>query len=221
MSQRFLETVECPYCLSKGDFEFWDSVNVDLNPELRERLFNEELFVYHCDKCGHDSMVPYGMIYHDMTHGFMLFFDFEKSPDSEHDDLILPDPEQMGVRNNYIFRIVYGLDALKEKILILEHELNDVAIERMKYFISHVTYPDLTENGYELYFVGERYTGKGYDKKSIVFYYQDDKELDMEIEVSKDEYYEYCLACEVDPRMSVSKCQCVDAEWMDLQLKEE
>ena len=111
--------------------------------------------------------------------------------------------------------------ALKEKILILEHELNDVAIERMKYFISHVTYPDLTENGYELYFVGERYTGKGYDKKSLVFYYQDDKELDMEIEVSKDEYYEYCLACEVDPRMSVSKCQCVDAEWMDLQLKEE
>ena len=50
--------MECPYCLSKGDFEFWDSVNVDLNPELRERLFNEELFVYHCDKCGHDSMVP-------------------------------------------------------------------------------------------------------------------------------------------------------------------
>lgn len=43
----------------------------------------------------------------------------------------------------------------------------------------------------------------------------------MEIEVSKDEYYEYCLACEVDSRMSVSKCQCVDAEWMDLQLKEE
>ena len=63
--------------------------------------------------------------------------------------------------------------------------------------------------------------GSSYDKKSLVFYYQDDKELDMEIEVSKDEYYEYCLACEVDPRMSVSKCQCVDAEWMDLQLKEE
>ena len=151
----------------------------------------------------------------------MLFFDFDRSSDCEYEELELPDPEAMGVKQGYVFRIVYGLNALKEKILILEHELNDVAIERMKYFISHVTYPDLAENGYVLYFIGERSVGKGYDKKSLVFYYQNDKEQDMEIEVPLENYYEYCLACEVDPRMSVSKCQCVDAEWMDQQLKKE
>lgn len=34
MSQVKRETIECPNCHRKGEFELWDSVNVDLDTEL-------------------------------------------------------------------------------------------------------------------------------------------------------------------------------------------
>ena len=76
MSQLRKETIECPHCHQEGKFDLWTSVNVDLDPELREKIFSEELFMYHCPHCGKVTGIPAGTLYHDMTHGFMIFFDF-------------------------------------------------------------------------------------------------------------------------------------------------
>jgi hypothetical protein len=76
MSEVKKETIICPHCQAKGKMDIWNSVNVDLDPKLREKIFNEELFLYHCPNCGETTGVPYGTLYHDMTHHFMLFFDF-------------------------------------------------------------------------------------------------------------------------------------------------
>lgn len=44
MSQLRKENIECPHCHQEGEFDLWTSVNVDLNPELREKVFSDELF---------------------------------------------------------------------------------------------------------------------------------------------------------------------------------
>lgn len=40
--------IECSVCHKGGKFERWDSINVDLNPELREKLFSGEIFTFRC-----------------------------------------------------------------------------------------------------------------------------------------------------------------------------
>lgn len=40
MSQVRKETVECMHCHAEGQFDYWASVNVDLDPELREKVFD-------------------------------------------------------------------------------------------------------------------------------------------------------------------------------------
>ena len=47
MSQVRKETIECPHCHLEGEYDLWTSVNVDLDPELREKIFSDELFMYH------------------------------------------------------------------------------------------------------------------------------------------------------------------------------
>lgn len=73
MSQVRKETIECPHCHQEGEYDLWTSVNVDLDPELREKIFSDELLMYHCPHCGKVTGIPAGTLYHDMTHGFMIF----------------------------------------------------------------------------------------------------------------------------------------------------
>ena len=67
MSQVRKEIIECPHCHQEGEFDLWTSVNVGLDPELREKIFSDELFMYHCPHCGKVTGIPAGTLYHDMT----------------------------------------------------------------------------------------------------------------------------------------------------------
>lgn len=53
----------------------WESVNVDLGPLIRERIMNDEMFVYRCPHCGAEMLLPYGFRDHETTHKYMLSFD--------------------------------------------------------------------------------------------------------------------------------------------------
>jgi len=217
MSKVHKEEIICPKCQAKGEFDLWDSMNVDLDPELRKKVFNDEAFIYTCPKCGHRTGVPYGTLYHDMQHHFMLFFDFFKSDDYDYEPLEIPD---LPDTNNYIYRHVTGLWRLKEKILILEKGLNDVAIERMKYMFTHILHPELAEKKIEVYFGDVSYSDKELsDEGKMVFWFHNENDESMEWSVSMKTYYEHCLACDLDPRMKADKCVNVDEGWIAKQFK--
>lgn len=221
MSQLRKENITCPHCHQEGEFDLWSSVNVDLNPELREKIFSEELFMYHCPHCGKVTGIPAGFLYHDMEHHFMLFFDFFKPDDYDYEPMELPDGG-FGMNGNYTFRGVFGLNRLKEKILILEKGLNDVAIERQKYMITHVINPDLAKKGFEIYFDHTEEPTEEFPYGTIFFVYDDtEKESMMQVRFAMDNYYEHCMACDLDPRMAVKDITCVDEGWISKQLKEE
>ncbi len=43
----------CPECDSEQEFVIYDSVNVSLNSDAKEKLINGELTIFTCDACGY------------------------------------------------------------------------------------------------------------------------------------------------------------------------
>ena len=98
----------------------WDSINVQLNPELKEGIMDESLFFWTCPDCGHKVYVTFGTLYHDVGSQFMLFFD-HKTEDNDISEDAFPDSEEFQQFNkNYRLRYVHGIHALKEKIFIFD-----------------------------------------------------------------------------------------------------
>lgn len=71
--------ITCPDCNTEGSYTVWDSVNVDLDPELKSKVMDGSLFTWVCPKCKKSYNAPYSFLYHDMTHNFMVQFDASRS----------------------------------------------------------------------------------------------------------------------------------------------
>lgn len=71
--------ITCPACNTEGPYTIWDSVNVDLDPELKSKVMDGSLFTWVCPNCKKSFNAPYSFLYHDMTHNFIVYFDSEKS----------------------------------------------------------------------------------------------------------------------------------------------
>lgn len=71
--------ITCPDCNTEGTYTVWDSVNVDLDPELKSKVMDGSLFTWVCPNCKKNFNAPYSFLYHDMTHNFMVQFDASRS----------------------------------------------------------------------------------------------------------------------------------------------
>ena len=85
--------ITCPACNTEGSYTVWDSVNVDLDPELKSKVMDGSLFTWICPNCKQSFNAPYSFLYHDMTHDFMVYFESEKSH-------IIPFAEYLRVMEN-------------------------------------------------------------------------------------------------------------------------
>lgn len=121
--------VKCPDCGKENAFPIYDSVNVTVEPSLREKVLTQEAFNYKCE-CGCNTHIFYPMLYHDMEHKFMIQFcskeaqkdfieGFDKSLNNEMFKI-------------YRFRIVEKPFEITEKILLLESKYDDRLIEILK-----------------------------------------------------------------------------------------
>jgi hypothetical protein len=59
-------TITCPTCQHQQAFTAWQSINVTLNPELKQKLLDRSLVTFHCEKCGQAAGVNQELLYHDM-----------------------------------------------------------------------------------------------------------------------------------------------------------
>lgn len=85
--------ITCPDCNTEGEYTVWDSVNVDLDPELKSKVMDGSLFTWVCPKCKKSFNAPYSFLYHDIGHNFMVYFESEKSH-------IIPFAEYLRVMEN-------------------------------------------------------------------------------------------------------------------------
>lgn len=141
MSVKHTQQIACLKCKKKSDFEFYGSINTMLDPGLKQRVKNFDIFKFICPHCGSEQFVNYSFLYHQMEDKLMIFYcqdeeEVEKVRTLYADDFataLNEKGEQQGIdTTGYRRRIVIGADNLVEKIRIFDAGLDDRLIEIYK-----------------------------------------------------------------------------------------
>lgn len=141
MSHAAQRDIACPRCGHSQPFTIWESINGASDPALREKVISGEVFDYHCSHCGQTSRVGYPLLYHDPDRSLMIFMAQKEHREAAYQalDALLKFPFSPAATGAYTLRAVTQPPELAEKILIMEHGLDDRVIEMNKLFI-HANY---------------------------------------------------------------------------------
>lgn len=132
MSKHHIEKVTCPSCHHEGDFEVWDSINTVLDPEMKEKVLNQSIFLYTCPSCGETFRLNYSTLYHQMEDLVMIYLvpesEVEKTYEMFYGENALADYRT----EKYLYRIVTSANQLVEKIQIFDAGKDDRVMELVK-----------------------------------------------------------------------------------------
>lgn len=116
--------VRCPSCSAEHDVEVVQSINARTDAEQKQRLLAGELNVLAC-ACGKRTILAATVLYHD--------------PDADYYCRVCTDGDVAAAAEAFVEagvtgtkRIVPSLNALVEKVKILDAKLDDAAIEVLK-----------------------------------------------------------------------------------------
>ena len=126
------EHLECLKCHKQVPFILHSSINVEMDPQDKEKVLDLSIFQYHCPHCGASDLVCYPILYHDPEQGVWIQVlwreeDFGQPVEKEVRVFI----EIMG-QTHYRRREVFGYRELVEKIRVFDAGLDDFAIALMK-----------------------------------------------------------------------------------------
>lgn len=144
MSTILKKGISCPSCGAYEELNVFSGMNLKDNPEFKEMVLSETIFDWECDKCGYFAEMSYPTVYHDPSKGYILAL-YRTSTKGE--DIVVP-------QNLFplIKRRVKNLSELKEKILILDSELNDFAVEVTKFVFMPSVKKSIGNENVNLYF---------------------------------------------------------------------
>ena len=132
----------CQRCRKDSRFTIWQSINVDLDPKLKQKVIDGSLFVFICPFCQFHQDIVYSVLYHDQTNRFMTWWipeDERGKQNYNEDELNMYAKTLFG----YKLRLVPSLNRLREKILIFDCGLDDRAIELLKRYVWSAFLDDL------------------------------------------------------------------------------
>jgi hypothetical protein len=72
MSQMVMHKLACLECGHEHEAAVWNSVNVSLDPELRQKLFDAEINLFKCVSCGKTAFINVPLLYHDMKRQYCV-----------------------------------------------------------------------------------------------------------------------------------------------------
>lgn len=64
----------CPACHTTFTVMYWDSVNVTVDPHMRDEVLDGTLQRRSCPKCGQNIVTDADLLYHDMKRQFMIYY---------------------------------------------------------------------------------------------------------------------------------------------------
>lgn len=129
MSTEITKDIICPQCGMKQPYGLFSSINVAQNPELKQLLLKEELFDWRCKRCNYFANMAYPFIYTDPDKKLTVCFVPAGTKSTVDSSGIMPGFKKREVKN---------LAELKEKILIFDANLNDVAVELVKSALTEI-----------------------------------------------------------------------------------
>lgn len=137
MMEKKKEIVACPYCGKEQEFESYINIDVDIEPELKEKIMSDELFTFECAECSKKALMAFPCLVSDMKKKYMYWlianFDDEQKKALDEDlASSMKNDNDKKFAGEYRRRIVGSINELKEKILISDMDLDDRVIEVLK-----------------------------------------------------------------------------------------
>jgi hypothetical protein len=128
MSRNHEEPIRCASCNAQQDFTVWESINVTVDPHLKQSLLNGDLTTFRCKRCGNEAHVAYNCLYHDMDNSLAIWL---KDEDDEENKAA----KQMFLAATHLktTRTVRTLHELFDKIRVFDDGFDDFEIELFKF----------------------------------------------------------------------------------------
>lgn len=141
MSQQKTYSIKCPECDHDQDVKLYESINIGVEPILRDTLLSNEVNNITCSACGFEFRVDKTLLYNDPPRGFMVYC----IPESEGDPDVITEMIQRAVAeaeaalpggsSGPTIHLTSTRTEMIEKIFILEADLDPRIIEYIKYSI--------------------------------------------------------------------------------------
>ena len=136
----------CPHCHTQQTFSFYETVNAREDPALKQRLLDCSLFDFVCPACHKHARIGYPLLYHDPDRKAMVFMtdSTEREQTGEVLSALLSLPQSRVAMEGYTLRAVNQPLQMAEKLLLLDHGLDDRIVGMMKLLLFaeyHRTHP--------------------------------------------------------------------------------
>ena len=119
MSVKRKELIECPYCNHKQEFESYENIDLTENPDMKERIINEDLFSFTCEECGKKAIIAFPCLFSDMDKKMLIWLigdytsDQKDALDKDLMESALSDTEKK-FADSYQKRIVGSIKELRK-----------------------------------------------------------------------------------------------------------
>ena len=127
-----MKKVTCPSCHYEGNFELWDSINTALDPEMKEKVLNQSIFLYTCPNCGETFRLNYPTLYHQMEDLIMIYLVLESEVEKTCEIFCEKNALADFHTEKYLNRVVTSPNQLVEKIQIFDAGKDDRIMELVK-----------------------------------------------------------------------------------------
>ena len=155
MSKPESGSATCPKCKHTFQVTYWASVNITLNPELRERVLSGDIRKHACPKCRQQLTIDTDLLYHDMSRKFMVSYQVAKDGQTHPIDSRLLEAISASMAD-YQLRFVVSWSQLPEKIRMFEAGLDDNQIELIKLIVANKAYGHVNFGDDCIYFLEKR-----------------------------------------------------------------
>lgn len=145
----------CPKCQNEASVVIWDRVNIEEDPDLKDRLLRKQLLTYDCENCGEMLTLSEPLLYMEPAAGLMVYLTPQlaewQTSESGQDTAPGDEPaeaaglagvpetwlaqlnqtlgEMPGVRN---LRLVGSVNELIEKVHLSDHHVDDRVMAILK-----------------------------------------------------------------------------------------
>lgn len=124
MPTQIKKEIICPKCGKNNISVLKIGVDSAENPVIKDKILDETIFDWVCKECDYKARISYPLLYIDREKNYSIAL----TPAPGKSDTISPTNVIIGMKK----RRVKGLAELKEKIIIFDQNLNDIAIEIAK-----------------------------------------------------------------------------------------
>lgn len=135
MSEVISKYVTCPKCAQQSTIELVCSVNTQEDAPAREAILRDEFFRWKCKKCGFSTKLLHPLLYNDLANKFMVYYIPKVERSRIADEKLEKEFSQL---SDIKKRIVPDVNAMKEKIVLLENHYSDAAVELSKLAVAEV-----------------------------------------------------------------------------------